>query len=888
MKEQKKMKRIMAMILSLTMILSMTDGFSLSAFAATKLSKPVVKSVKETGNANVTITWKKIKSAKKYQIMRSTKKSGKGAKKLGTVKKTRYIDKSTKDGKTYYYSVKAVNGKKKTSSKWKKFKTSGAPVLGELHSNTGGILENESDDVKFTVSVKNYKRVKNKTISLSYSGDTDIIGYLSDDGKNGDARENDGEYTLETSVKGVAGSGELRFEAKLKKQKSEPVSIFIFDDVISGKESEDYIKTDQEIVAVNKQYTDSDGYVTAENAKKAIDAVYSDAEKLKENGSAVYIEKQPDSVLIQLSSGINFMYTPNVKGVNAGGDDSPSLTMVSYRPFYQYDDYVQDTTSGTSITEDYSYDQFNGTQVTDVVNSVILTLDNVNTGISYAPYSKVDADSITKIASNQVIIWDGHGGFSDKYGESVASGVNTSEYGYVDTKEKKFIVPDNNKYNELISGECVRVIAGNANRIAYTGKYFDKHIQKNLSNTFLYFSSCHTCQDSRFADVFTGRGATVVGFNDSVYTNYGYAVMKELFANMITEDKMTGYYNSVESALKLTTDKLGDTDVKYLNAPKDEDGPASPVIYGNKKYRLSNKNFLVDAAIAAYKKTFENEKKDRYGIGVSFIYLDDDAVPEMVITNGSETGYAMPSVYTYHNGKVVGQDLADYATGSCDISTFRYSERKGYITNTNLIIRDGRVYAQLNNGKFKQLVYLMMDDGTYGGPQIQIGNGKYKTISSSKYYSYVRKYDGKYNSNPKKIKMYDSFDEALKDVDVNDIDIKVAYGPDSLAVADGTYWTIASRSGASTKENPTFSSAYITNDSIVINGGLSGDTGYYNSMSRTIPLASGFSLEYGVDGQTFSLSRKDFNDSFKKLESDGLGFDITIRNGEAIEVITFS
>ena len=160
-------KKILAVVAAFSMLVTVPQGVSIQAFAATKLSKPVVKSVKETGNANVTITWKKIKSAKRYQISRSTKKSGKGAKKLGTVKKTKYVDKSTKNGKTYYYSVKAVNGKKTASSKWKKFKTSGSPILGELHSNTGGILENESDDVKFTVSVKNYKRVKNNTISLS-------------------------------------------------------------------------------------------------------------------------------------------------------------------------------------------------------------------------------------------------------------------------------------------------------------------------------------------------------------------------------------------------------------------------------------------------------------------------------------------------------------------------------------------------------------------------------------------------------------------------------------------------------------------------------------------------------------------------------------------------
>ena len=85
----------------------------------TAVSNGVVKNASVVFNADAsitkikakkgktTLTLGKVAGAKKYVVYRSTK-AKKGFKQIGTTKKTTYVDKTTKKGKTYYYKVVAV------------------------------------------------------------------------------------------------------------------------------------------------------------------------------------------------------------------------------------------------------------------------------------------------------------------------------------------------------------------------------------------------------------------------------------------------------------------------------------------------------------------------------------------------------------------------------------------------------------------------------------------------------------------------------------------------------------------------------------------------------------------------------------------------------------
>lgn len=68
-----------------------------------RLTKPTISSVKNAKNG-ATVTWKKVKGAKKYYVYT-------GSKKVGTATKLTYTYTKATSGKQYSYKVKAVNGK---------------------------------------------------------------------------------------------------------------------------------------------------------------------------------------------------------------------------------------------------------------------------------------------------------------------------------------------------------------------------------------------------------------------------------------------------------------------------------------------------------------------------------------------------------------------------------------------------------------------------------------------------------------------------------------------------------------------------------------------------------------------------------------------------------
>lgn len=111
-------KIIFCTVLALACMFSFGE---IDAYAAS-LKAPSV-TAESTSATSVKLKWKKNKAAKKFTIYRSTKKN-KGFKAVKTVKKSTltYTDKKLTCGKTYYYKVKAINGKKSKTSKVKKVK----------------------------------------------------------------------------------------------------------------------------------------------------------------------------------------------------------------------------------------------------------------------------------------------------------------------------------------------------------------------------------------------------------------------------------------------------------------------------------------------------------------------------------------------------------------------------------------------------------------------------------------------------------------------------------------------------------------------------------------------------------------------------------------------
>lgn len=81
-------------------------GYANRGAAVTFGATPGIRSAKAKGG-KVTVSINKVAGARKYVVYRSTRKN-KGFVAVGTTRKTSYVDKKVKKGKTYYYKVAAV------------------------------------------------------------------------------------------------------------------------------------------------------------------------------------------------------------------------------------------------------------------------------------------------------------------------------------------------------------------------------------------------------------------------------------------------------------------------------------------------------------------------------------------------------------------------------------------------------------------------------------------------------------------------------------------------------------------------------------------------------------------------------------------------------------
>ena len=111
-KNETAQNRLIAAVIAVLMIFSMTGMFTEASFAAVKKPAKVKLSSLKASGLKMTLKWKKAKNAKKYQVYMKT---GSGAWKLKKTLVKRTLTVSGKYGTTYSFKVRGVSGKKKGS-----------------------------------------------------------------------------------------------------------------------------------------------------------------------------------------------------------------------------------------------------------------------------------------------------------------------------------------------------------------------------------------------------------------------------------------------------------------------------------------------------------------------------------------------------------------------------------------------------------------------------------------------------------------------------------------------------------------------------------------------------------------------------------------------------
>lgn len=421
--------------------------------------------------------------------------------------------------------------------------------LNSLDADETYFIVNQEASVKFTVNADG----STESVNLC-TEDNKVIHKMNDDGLNGDDVANDGIYTYILTTKSIQATS-MTYHAVADGCASNEVSIFFFEPLTAetATEAENLFKDTQEtLVRIEKKYTDDSGYISSDSipnimseAKQYLDVLFSD-------GKILVLEYGDESIYIKFASGLTLVYEPTIEGVSSGGNDI-SLTFSAYQP--NPDIFAQG--------------------ISDLADALANDLSSVS---STYHADEVTLSRIKSLPANQVVLWNGHGGYGPIVKSYLASGeyfdwsawwLDTTGY-YWDCVQDRIIMRSTEKQYNLA---------------CFTSKFVD-HYCGDLSNDLIILASCHSGQNSKLADAFLEKGATaVLGFTDTVYTSYCQNVTAYTLLYMTYINESTDTYYTLSDALARAQSELGDNDEEFaLKYPEVfteiKSETASPIIFG--------------------------------------------------------------------------------------------------------------------------------------------------------------------------------------------------------------------------------------------------------------------------------------------------------------------
>lgn len=208
----------------------------------------------------------------------------------------------------------------------------------------------------------------------------------------------------------------------------------------------DYFEINNEINEIEQEFTDSNGFVSCDNVDKAINAVGEYAEELYGKGQIKeYDITEGYSVWMRLNSGVEYVYSPAIKGT-----DSSDIS--TYQPcFSMYDDDFQ-TYSQSCVDK-------SAENIGNILDDHSFANDYDDTDINF--------DVLADIGNNKVAIWHGHGGYSEQTHSFLATGLELDEEKFL--LDPIYYIENIGYTDEYLSGE---LIFTNSGHIAVGNKFF--------------------------------------------------------------------------------------------------------------------------------------------------------------------------------------------------------------------------------------------------------------------------------------------------------------------------------------------------------------------------------------------------------------------------------
>lgn len=345
------------------------------------------------------------------------------------------------------------------------------------------------------------------------------------------------EKTADTQEEDVSSSPEYNYEEFINDTPQDPSALEEDDDPISYEDArksvEEVENIDDSLEKFEKKYNKKTK-ITPDNLSEYLDEAEhylyeSNPEEVR------YYEREEDTIRIYLQTGGVYIYQPELEGMDAAGS-AQTMEIATYQPYFsdydkslqQYMSYPDDAAGLISNAFDMYHFQSDGSESDHNYDDMEVSLEN-----------------ILKFSENNIILWHGHGGFNQKNGCYLGTGIRTS-------KESR------KKYAQDIREETL--LFGKGGTYLITASFFDKYFaEDSLKNSIIYLAACKSGADDSLVNTLLSKGAMAVFANDGdIYEEYNLNMMKAVFER--TAQKNGDHYYTLDEALDYAKSQLGKDD----------------------------------------------------------------------------------------------------------------------------------------------------------------------------------------------------------------------------------------------------------------------------------------------------------------------------------------
>ncbi|MDE6851451.1 MAG: VWA domain-containing protein, partial [Lachnospiraceae bacterium] len=248
-----------------------------------------------------------------------------------------------------------------------------------------------------------------------------------------------------------------------------------------------------------------------------------------------YCIRSEKLISIYLQSGGVYIYQPELEGIKSVGNPQ-TMDVATYQPYRsdydkswkKYLSYPDD--AAAMIDKEFSMYRFQN--------------DGSEQDHNYDD-EEVSLENILRFSENNIIIWDGHGGYTEEDGCFVGTGVQitvATEKKYArDIEERTLLWGDKGTY--LITP-------------AFIEKYF---AEDSLKNSILYLGVCSGAEDDSLVNALLAKGAIAVFAHDgSVNAKYDFNMMQTIFKRAV--QKNGSRYYTLDDSLDYAKGQHGNQD----------------------------------------------------------------------------------------------------------------------------------------------------------------------------------------------------------------------------------------------------------------------------------------------------------------------------------------